>query len=117
MRARKLVGARTRPAPCPRGTVVSTQFDRLLPWLSARIQRQFAVDERDEFSLDFLAIDEARMEHGGNPDFPKPVRADIFVASPFSNGQSSVRSVISGRADGRGRPDGAGIYFGLGFYK
>jgi hypothetical protein len=29
-----------------------------------------------------------------NTGFPKPVRADIFVESPFINGQSSVRSDI-----------------------
>jgi hypothetical protein len=57
--------------------------------------------------------------------FPKG--AGIFVASSAIHGQSSVRSDISGNADGRCRPDGtprrskakagAEIYFGLGFYK
>jgi hypothetical protein len=52
--------------------------------------------------------------HRWNTDFSKPVRAGIFVASPATNGQSSVRSDIIGRADGRCRPDGAGIHFGFG---
>ena len=43
-------------------------------------------------------------------------RTGIFVAAPINNGQSSVRSDIVGNADGRCRPDGAGIRFGLGFY-
>ena len=64
-------------------------------------------------AIEFLATDETRMEHR----FSKPVRAGIFVASPFTNGQSSVRSDIVGRADGRCRPDGAENYFGFGFYK
>lgn len=50
-------------------------------------------------------------------DFSKPVRAGIFVASPATNGQSSVRSNIIGRVDGRCRPAGAEIHFGFGFYK
>jgi hypothetical protein len=57
------------------------------------------------------------MKHGWNTDFSKPVRADIFVAPPATNGQSSVRSDITGNADGICRPDGAENYFGLGFYK
>jgi hypothetical protein len=36
----------------------------------------------------------------GWDDFFKPVRADIFVESAFTNGQSSVRSDIIGRSDG-----------------
>jgi hypothetical protein len=57
------------------------------------------------------------MKHGWNTDFSKPVRADIFVASPSATGQSSVRSDIIGRADGICRPDEAENYFGFGFYK
>ena len=43
-------------------------------------------------------------------------RTGIFVASPFKNRQSSVRSDIVRNAEGICRPDGAGIRFGLGFY-
>jgi hypothetical protein len=57
------------------------------------------------------------MKHGWNTDFPKPVRADIFVASPATNGQSSVRSDIIWNVEGICRPDGAKNGFGFGFYK
>jgi hypothetical protein len=39
------------------------------------------------------------MKHGWNTDFLKPVRAGIFVASPSTNGQSSVRSDIIGHEE------------------
>ena len=35
------------------------------------------------------------MKHGWNTDFSKPVRADIFVASPATDGQSSVGATSS----------------------
>jgi hypothetical protein len=55
-----------------------------------------------QLEFEFFATD-------GTQIFLKPVRAGIFVASPFTDGQSSVRSDITGRELGLCRPDGAEI--------
>jgi hypothetical protein len=44
-------------------------------------------------------------------------RAGIFVVRPCQDNKSSARSDIVGETDGICRPDGAGFYFGLWFYK
>ena len=56
---------------------------------------------------------------GRFPFLEKPVRADIFVVWRFQNESSSV-GATSWRPTARTgicRPDGAGIWFGLCFYK
>ena len=63
-------------------------------------QRQFGLDEQGNGRLNF----QPQMKHRRNTDFSKPVRAGIYVASPDTNGQSSVRSDISGNGAGICRP-------------
>jgi hypothetical protein len=67
-------------------------------------------ERTEQRAFEFLATD----GHGWNTDFSKPVRADIFVASPATNGQSSVRSDIIGMWTEYAAPNGAEIYFGFG---
>jgi hypothetical protein len=70
----------------------------------------FGVDERGKGRLNF----QPQMKHGWITNFFKPVRAGIVVASPATNGQSSVRSDIIGMWTEDAAPTGLKIVLVLG---